>query len=177
MNRRRINTLVLGLAGLAQVPGLTAQAADTPGPDNSSWHVRADDFYGHDCDRMTADWFPEVMATFYNGIGDFEPWRPTISQRGGVHTEAFDVKVSLPQAGWTIRYTLDGSDPHKGGETTTGAIRISKTSWLRVIGVSPDGKQQSRENLQRYTIQSPWPATPQGGQPGLLFRAYDLHMG
>ncbi|MCY3022801.1 MAG: hypothetical protein NTW87_27800 [Planctomycetota bacterium] len=29
--------------------------------------------FGHDCDAMTAACFPAVMATFYNGLGDFAP--------------------------------------------------------------------------------------------------------
>lgn len=133
--------------------------------------------YGHDCDGMTADRFPEVMATFYNGVGDFVPWKPSVSHRGGVYAGGFDMTVGLLESGWTIRYTLDGSDPHKGGQTSAGPLRISKTSWLRVIGVSPDGKQQSRENLQRYTIPPPWPATTPGNEPGLTLRAYGLGMG
>jgi len=129
--------------------------------------------FGHDCGGMTVDRFPEVMATFYNGIGDFAPWRPTVSHRGGLFAGAFDVTITLPKTGWTIRFTLDGSDPHKGGRTSSGSIHISETSCLRVIGISPDGKQQSRETLLRYVIQAPLPAIEAGTKPGLELRAYD----
>ena len=79
----------------------------------------------------------------------------------------------LKDADWTIRYTLDGSDPHVGGQTTRGTIHIDKTCWLRVIGISPDGKKQSRETLTRYFIQQPLPATAAGTESGLTLRAYE----
>ena len=37
---------------------------------------------GHDCQGMTNESFPEVMATFYNGVGDFASWKPILSHAG-----------------------------------------------------------------------------------------------
>jgi hypothetical protein len=128
--------------------------------------------FGHDCDAMTVACFPETMATFYNGIGDFASWKPALSHRGTVYAGPIDVAVRLTEADWTVRYTLDGSDPHKAGQKARGPIRVETTCTLRVIGVSPDGKRQSRENLSRFTIQAPLPATAPGIRPGLTLRAY-----
>jgi hypothetical protein len=128
---------------------------------------------GHDCEGMTNASFPEVMATFYNAVGAFAPWRPSLSPRGPIQAAPFDVTVRLAEADWTIRYTLDGSDPHQDGRTARGPIHLDSSCWLRVIGVSPDGKNQSRETLVRYTIQAPLPATPPGKKSGLMLRAYE----
>ena len=129
--------------------------------------------FGHDCNAMTVACFPETMATFYNGIGDFAPWKPALSHRGTVYAGPIDVVVRLTEADWTVRYTLDGSDPHKTGQKARGPIRVETTCTLRVIGVSPDGKRQSRENLSRFTIQALLPATAPGIRPGLMLRAYE----
>ncbi|MCY3022800.1 MAG: chitobiase/beta-hexosaminidase C-terminal domain-containing protein [Planctomycetota bacterium] len=80
--------------------------------------------------------------------------------------------VRLAEADWTIRYTLDGSDPHRGGQTAHGPIRVDQTGTLRVIGISLDGRKHSREALTCYTIQAPLPATTPGKEPGLTLRAY-----
>lgn len=133
--------------------------------------------YGHDCPGMTNASFPEVMATFYNGIGDFAPWKPALSHRGSVQAGSFDVTARPAEADWTIRYTLDGSDSHKAGQTAKGPIHVDKSCWLRVIGIAPDGKKQSRETLMRYTIQAPLPATTLGKEPGLTLRAYEGSLG
>ena len=122
---------------------------------------------------MTAECFPEVMATFYNGVGDFAPWKPTLSHRGGVYSQPIDVTPKLAEPGWAVRYTLDGSDPHRAGQAAQGPICVSDSCWLRVIGIAPDGQRQSRETLARFTIQPPFAATAPVPQPGLLLRCYE----
>jgi hypothetical protein len=128
--------------------------------------------FGHDCEGMTNASLPEEMATFYNGIGDFAPWKPSLSHRGAIYAGPLDVTVTLAEANWNIRYTVDGADPHRGGETTRGSIHVGTTCWLRVIGISNDGNKQTREALARYIIQKPLAAKPAGTEPGLSVRVY-----
>ena len=61
------------------------------------------------------------------------------SSARGVYSQPFDLLISSPVAGVTIRYTLDGSAPSAAkGEVYKTPLRISKTTVLRTVAINSD---------------------------------------
>lgn len=69
----------------------------------------------------------------------------TFSKDGGVYEGIFDLKLTAPE-GYTIYYTLNGTDPHpmatsKGSKKYTTSIRISSTDSVRTGTVANAANQ------------------------------------
>ncbi len=58
---------------------------------------------------------------------------PTTSVTRGFFTDAFQLVISCPTAGATVRYTLDGSVPTAASTTYTVPLAISATTVLRLV--------------------------------------------
>ena len=69
-----------------------------------------------------------------NGMGaDLYTETPIFSQPSGNYTGSVSVAITSSDAGATIRYTLDGSEPGNGSMLYSGPITINNTSVLRAI--------------------------------------------
>lgn len=56
---------------------------------------------------------------------------PVISPNGGVYYEAFDVSMTCPTEGATIRYTLDGTEPTETSTEYTTPVNINATTTVK----------------------------------------------
>lgn len=74
----------------------------------------------------------------------------TFTVKRGFFTAPFQVEISTPTPGATIRYTLDGSTPDEtNGSTYTGPLTISSTTVLRARGVLA-GWEPTNVDTQSY---------------------------
>ena len=75
-----------------------------------------------------AGWTPSmtVSATYA-----FNVTPPAFSIAAGTYYNTFDVSMSTPTAGATMRYTLDGSDPTASSTLYTAPVAISSSSTLK----------------------------------------------
>ena len=62
--------------------------------------------------------------------------KPNVSVARGFFTDAFQLVVSCPTAGATVRYTLDGSVPIASGTAYTAPLTVSATTVLRLVAFS-----------------------------------------
>ena len=91
----------------------------------------------HSVGRSTngaADWklftTPTPGAANTGAQNFYEP-KPVISIAPGFYAAAQNVTITSANAGATIRYTLDGSEPNAGSTAYTGPINIATTTVLR----------------------------------------------
>ena len=91
----------------------------------------------HSVGRSTngaADWklftTPTPGAANTGAQNFYEP-KPVISIAPGFYVAAQNVTITSANAGATIRYTLDGSEPNAGSTAYTGPINIATTTVLR----------------------------------------------
>jgi hypothetical protein len=80
------------------------------------------------------------------------------SHTRGFYGEPFDVTLTCPTPGATIRYTLDGSDP-SAGTTYTGAVPVSRTTCLRACAIK-SGWLPGKSNTHTYIFPSDVAAQP-----------------
>lgn len=90
---------------------------------------------------------------------------PHFSVNRGVFDAPFNVLLTTPLAGATIRYTTDGSEPTEShGSVFTGPLTISQTTTLRAVTLCP-GYLPSRTRTHSYFFLSQvmvQPANPPG---------------
>ncbi len=66
---------------------------------------------------------------------------PTFSQHGGLYSSPVTLELGGAETGW-IRYTTDGTDPHKSSRSYRTALTINKTTVIKAR-VFADGKLPS----------------------------------
>ena len=83
-------------------------------------------------------------------FAEFRLNAPEVDTDSHLFTEAFDIKVSIPQ-GATLRYTTDGTTPtlHNGTISRDGAFHISETTSLR-LRLFQDGYLPSPVTTRSY---------------------------
>jgi len=82
-----------------------------------------------------ANWTPSVTHTgFYTTTGNVTIQLPVFSPTPGLYTSPQMVSISTntAPAGATLRYTLDGSDPHAGSPIYSGAIPVNTGQTLNI---------------------------------------------
>ncbi len=80
---------------------------------------------------------PSENAANGGATADGYAQKPTLSIQAGWQAGPINVSISA-EAGTTIYYTLDGSEPNNGDAVYGGPINISATSTLRAIAYSAD---------------------------------------
>lgn len=70
------------------------------------------------------------------GAVNFYTSKPVFSLQAGFYSGTQTVSITCPDAGATIRYTLDGSDPTSSSTAYSGPISISSTKVLRAAAFS-----------------------------------------
>lgn len=76
----------------------------------------------------------------------------TFSQAGGTYDEAVSVKLSSSTSGAKFYYTTDGSKPTTSSKQYSSAIKISKTTTLRVLATKSGWT--NKYYTAKYTIKS-----------------------
>ncbi|MCQ2272631.1 MAG: chitobiase/beta-hexosaminidase C-terminal domain-containing protein [Bacteroidales bacterium] len=78
--------------------------------------------------RLTID---SVVVFGVPGVISHTVEIPVISPNGGVYYEAFDVSMTCPTEGATIRYTLDGTEPTETSTEYTTPVNINATTTVK----------------------------------------------
>lgn len=88
------------------------------------------------------------------------------SSSRGVYSQPFDLSISSPVAGVTIRYTLDGSAPSAAkGEVYKTPLRVSKTTVLRTIAINSDAVPGPVQTQTYLFLEDVIRQSPDGGAP------------
>ena len=91
---------------------------------------------------------------------------PVFSHDSGFYEDAFNLTITSPDEGVTIRYTLDATEPTKtNGRTYTAPIRIDGTTVLRV-GVFKEGAYKPKPAARTYVFLDDVIAQQSGTRPG-----------
>ena len=81
--------------------------------------------------------------------------KPTLTEGGVFTTKPYDVVITNNEAGATVYYTLDGTDPTTASESFTGeskTIQISESLTVKAMAVV-DGKENSVIASETYTYE------------------------
>ncbi|MGC2234637.1 MAG: GH92 family glycosyl hydrolase [Pyrinomonadaceae bacterium] len=82
-------------------------------------------------------WFTEFPVS---RIADSFPAVPTIESKRSFETET-EVKISMPEAGAKIFYTLDGSEPDANSAQYSKPFTIAETAIIKAISINPKGEK------------------------------------
>jgi hypothetical protein len=122
--------------------------------------------YGYTLSADTERYFTEPTPGELNEDGYIDLVADTsFSHDRGYYNSAFDVTISCPTNGATIKYTLDYSEPNEShGNIYSGPINISSTSCLRAMAFK-SGYLPTNVDTQTYIFASDvavQPANPPG---------------
>lgn len=81
--------------------------------------------------------------------------KPTLTEGGVFTTKPYDVVITNNEAGATVYYTLDGTDPSTASESFTGeskTVQISENTTVKAMAAI-DGKQNSVIVSETYTYE------------------------
>ncbi len=169
-------TLATGGSYLALFPPALPRATTTTAFTPQYPVQRGDVSYGYDPSGALKYFSPSTFGTA-NGTSTITGIASpvTYSVKSGYFNSPFNLVISAPDAGATIRYTTDGSAPTSANGTTySGSLNINTTSVVRVVSLSPtllpsDTQTQSYFFPNAILSQGPTPAgypiTFPGGQP------------
>lgn len=91
---------------------------------------------------------------------------PVFSHEPGFYEEPFDLAISSPDEGVTIKYTLDATEPTEtNGSLYTSPLRIDETTVIRV-GVFKEGAYNPRPAARTYVFLDDVISQPSGVVPG-----------
>jgi len=122
---------------------------------------------GHGVSLMFGRHLPEILTTFINCTSRAGVGSPRIDPPGGVFASPVKVTLAAPATGTKLYYTTDGSDPARRQQEYIEPVTLDKPCMLRVVGVSADGKQVTRQRLVRFDIRTLPQSTERGKQEGL----------
>ena len=81
--------------------------------------------------------------------------KPTLTEGGVFTTKPYDVVITNNEAGATVYYTLDGTDPSTASDSFTGeskTVQISENTTVKAMAVV-DGKENSAIASETYTYE------------------------
>ena len=81
--------------------------------------------------------------------------KPALTEGGVFTTKPYDVVITNNEAGATVYYTLDGTDPSNASESFTGeskTVQISENTTVKAMAVV-DGKENSAIASETYTYE------------------------
>ena len=81
--------------------------------------------------------------------------KPALTKGGVFTTKPYDVVITNNEAGATVYYTLDGTDPSNASESFTGeskTVQISENTTVKAMAVV-DGKENSAIASETYTYE------------------------
>ncbi len=93
------------------------------------------------------------------GTGTAQVATPALSLASGTYSSSQTVTISTSTAGAAIRFTTDGSTPTSSSPLYTGAITVSTTTTIKVLGQKV-GLSDSAVTTATYTIISSTSAPP-----------------
>ncbi len=98
-----------------------------------------------------------------SGSVNYYTTTPTISVQGGFYAGSQSVTLACPDAGSTIRYTLDGSSPTATSTLYAGAISIATTKVLRARAFSANEQSMIATNTYFINVDHSMPVVSIAG--------------
>jgi len=133
--------VVLSTVDFAAVTSPTLYSFDVNDASNDIViRIENDDNTAH----LTIDY---VTITDFGGVPSVAA--PTFSPAAGTYTSAQDITISTTEAGATIYYTTDGSDPDNTSTTYVAPVNIAATTTLKAIAYAA-GMTESSVSTAEY---------------------------
>lgn len=98
--------------------------------------------------------------------GPDQPWDPAVwADRADRFCEPLSVRITSPDVGATLRYTLDGAEPGPDSPVYAGPVQISATTTVSARAFTPRGPSSTVRAVFTLAADAPQPAAPD--TPGL----------
>ncbi len=111
-------------------------------------------------------WVGLLLCTLTSRGAESRPSGPIFSQTHGFKRTSFNLSLSAPSKGGSIRYTLDGSEPSESEGTLYRApIPIRKTSVVRALWINPEGASSLIETRSYLFVEDIIKQAPAGTTP------------